>query len=179
MEEIRRSATEPGTPVGERLASSSLLQAPPPRVSRRASVRGLRRIAAGFPPAGRRPRWRALNWCSAGRPRKTARAGPRPSSGGAHFILTPAPADWPVEKRTWRRAAQKRGETAMRLSSLLSTTVTTASIWSSGMGASGGGASRWVEPIKDKVLPLIDSAANSYGANTGWPKRTEACDKSS
>ena len=34
--------------------------------------------------------------------------------------------------------------------------------------------------IKDKVLPLIDSAASSYvGANTGWPKRTEACDKSS
>ena len=41
-------------------------------------------------------------------------------------------------------------------------------------------ASRWVEPINDKVLPLIDSAANSYvSANTGWPKRTEACDKSS
>jgi branched-chain amino acid transport system substrate-binding protein len=37
-----------------------------------------------------------------------------------------------------------------------------------------------IEPIKDKVLPLIDSAANSYaGANAGWPKRTEACDKSS
>ena len=37
-----------------------------------------------------------------------------------------------------------------------------------------------IEPIKDKVLPLIDSAANSYvGANIGWPKRTEACDKSS
>ena len=41
-------------------------------------------------------------------------------------------------------------------------------------------ASGWIEPIKDKVLPLIDSAAGSYvGANTGWPKRTEACDKSS
>jgi branched-chain amino acid transport system substrate-binding protein len=41
-------------------------------------------------------------------------------------------------------------------------------------------ASGWIEPIKDKVLPLIDSAASSYvGANTGWPKRTEACDKSS
>jgi branched-chain amino acid transport system substrate-binding protein len=37
-----------------------------------------------------------------------------------------------------------------------------------------------IEPIKDKVLPLIDSAANSYAsANSGWPKRTEACDKSS
>jgi branched-chain amino acid transport system substrate-binding protein len=37
-----------------------------------------------------------------------------------------------------------------------------------------------IEPIKDKVLPLIDSAANSYAsANAGWPKRTEACDKSS
>jgi branched-chain amino acid transport system substrate-binding protein len=41
-------------------------------------------------------------------------------------------------------------------------------------------ASGWIEPIKDKVLPLIDSAANSYvTGNAGWPKRTEACDKSS
>ncbi len=41
-------------------------------------------------------------------------------------------------------------------------------------------ASGWIEPIKDKVLPLIDSAAASYvAANAGWPKRTEACDKSS
>jgi len=41
-------------------------------------------------------------------------------------------------------------------------------------------ASGWIEPIKDKVLPLIDNAANSYvSANTGWPKRSEACDKSS
>ena len=41
-------------------------------------------------------------------------------------------------------------------------------------------ASGWIEPIKDKVLPLIDSAANSYvSGNAGWPKRSEACDKSS
>ena len=41
-------------------------------------------------------------------------------------------------------------------------------------------ASGWIEPIKDKVLPLIESAASSYvSANAGWPKRTEACDKSS
>ena len=41
-------------------------------------------------------------------------------------------------------------------------------------------ASGWIEPIKDKVLPLIDSSANSYvSANAGWPKRSEACDKSS
>jgi branched-chain amino acid transport system substrate-binding protein len=41
-------------------------------------------------------------------------------------------------------------------------------------------ASDWIEPIKDKVLPLIESAAASYVAATaGWPKRTEACDKSS
>ncbi len=41
-------------------------------------------------------------------------------------------------------------------------------------------ASGWIEPIKDKVMPLIDSAASTYvGANAGWPKRTEACDKSS
>jgi len=40
-------------------------------------------------------------------------------------------------------------------------------------------ASGWIEPIKDKVLPLIDSAANNYVAgNTGLPKRTESFDKS-
>jgi branched-chain amino acid transport system substrate-binding protein len=37
-----------------------------------------------------------------------------------------------------------------------------------------------IEPIKDKVLPLINSAAEDYvKANAGWPKRTEPCDKSS
>jgi branched-chain amino acid transport system substrate-binding protein len=37
-----------------------------------------------------------------------------------------------------------------------------------------------IEPIKDKVMPLIESAALDYvKANTGWPQRTEACDKSS
>jgi branched-chain amino acid transport system substrate-binding protein len=41
-------------------------------------------------------------------------------------------------------------------------------------------ASDWIEPIKDKVLPLIEGAAKEYStANPGWPKRTEACDKSS
>jgi len=37
-----------------------------------------------------------------------------------------------------------------------------------------------IEPIKDKVMPLIESAAQDYvKANSGWPQRTEACDKSS
>ena len=37
-----------------------------------------------------------------------------------------------------------------------------------------------VAPIHDKVQPLINSAAEDYvKANSGWPKRTEACDKSS
>jgi len=37
-----------------------------------------------------------------------------------------------------------------------------------------------LEPIKDKVLPLIQSAADEYAkANAGWPKRTEGCEKSS
>jgi len=37
-----------------------------------------------------------------------------------------------------------------------------------------------IDPIKDKVMPLIDSAAEAYvKANAGWPKRTEPCDKSS
>jgi branched-chain amino acid transport system substrate-binding protein len=37
-----------------------------------------------------------------------------------------------------------------------------------------------IAPIKDKVLPLIQDAAENYvKANAGWPKRTESCDKSS
>jgi branched-chain amino acid transport system substrate-binding protein len=41
-------------------------------------------------------------------------------------------------------------------------------------------ASDWISPMKDKVRPLIDAAAKEYAAaNAGWPKRTEACDKSS
>ena len=39
--------------------------------------------------------------------------------------------------------------------------------------------SDWMQPIKSKVLPLIDEAAKAYAsANAGWPKRTEACDQS-
>jgi len=41
-------------------------------------------------------------------------------------------------------------------------------------------ASDWIEPMKDKVRPLIDAAAKEYAtSNAGWPKRTEPCDKSS
>jgi branched-chain amino acid transport system substrate-binding protein len=37
-----------------------------------------------------------------------------------------------------------------------------------------------IQPIKDKVMPLINSTAEEYvKANAGWPKRTEPCDKSS
>jgi branched-chain amino acid transport system substrate-binding protein len=40
--------------------------------------------------------------------------------------------------------------------------------------------SDWIEPLKDKVNPLIEEASKAYvGANSGWPKRSEACDKSS
>jgi branched-chain amino acid transport system substrate-binding protein len=40
--------------------------------------------------------------------------------------------------------------------------------------------SDWIEPMKDKVQPLLDAAAKEYvEKNTGWPKRTEACDKAS
>jgi branched-chain amino acid transport system substrate-binding protein len=40
--------------------------------------------------------------------------------------------------------------------------------------------SDWIEPLKDKVNPLIEAASKEYvGANAGWPKRSEACDKSS
>ena len=41
-------------------------------------------------------------------------------------------------------------------------------------------ASDWIEPLKDKVNPLIEQASKDYvGANSGWPKRSEPCDKSS
>jgi branched-chain amino acid transport system substrate-binding protein len=40
--------------------------------------------------------------------------------------------------------------------------------------------SDWIAPMKDKVIPLINSAAEDYvKQNAGWPKRTEPCDKSS
>jgi branched-chain amino acid transport system substrate-binding protein len=38
-------------------------------------------------------------------------------------------------------------------------------------------ASDWITPMKDKVQPLLDAAANDYvSKNQPWPKRTEACD---
>jgi branched-chain amino acid transport system substrate-binding protein len=37
-----------------------------------------------------------------------------------------------------------------------------------------------IEPMTDRVRPLLDAAAKDYAEkNTGWPKRTEACDKPS
>jgi branched-chain amino acid transport system substrate-binding protein len=40
--------------------------------------------------------------------------------------------------------------------------------------------SDWLAPMNDKVGPLIDEAAADYvKKNQPWPKRTEACDKSS
>jgi branched-chain amino acid transport system substrate-binding protein len=40
--------------------------------------------------------------------------------------------------------------------------------------------SDWITPMKDKVQPLLDAAAKDYVTkNQPWPKRTEACDKSS
>lgn len=40
--------------------------------------------------------------------------------------------------------------------------------------------SDWIEPMKDMVGPLLDAAAKDYvEKNTGWPKRTEGCDKAS
>jgi branched-chain amino acid transport system substrate-binding protein len=38
----------------------------------------------------------------------------------------------------------------------------------------------WITPMKDKVQPLLQQAAEDYVTKaTGWPKRTEGCDKSS
>ena len=40
--------------------------------------------------------------------------------------------------------------------------------------------SDWISPMKDRVRPLLEAAAKDYvEKNTGWPKRTEPCDKSS
>ncbi|HEY6903544.1 MAG TPA: hypothetical protein VI216_04505, partial [Candidatus Acidoferrales bacterium] len=40
--------------------------------------------------------------------------------------------------------------------------------------------SDWIQPMKEKVRPLLEEAAKEYvEKNTGWPKRTESCDKSS
>ncbi len=38
----------------------------------------------------------------------------------------------------------------------------------------------WITPMKDKVRPMLEKAAEDYVSKaTGWPKRTEECDKSS
>jgi branched-chain amino acid transport system substrate-binding protein len=47
-------------------------------------------------------------------------------------------------------------------------------------GAKWVKVSDWIAPMKDKVQPLLDAAAKDYVTkNPAWPKRTEACDKSS
>ncbi len=47
-------------------------------------------------------------------------------------------------------------------------------------GAKWVKGSDWIEPLKDKVEPLIAAAAKDYAAaNAGWPKRSEKCDGSS
>jgi branched-chain amino acid transport system substrate-binding protein len=47
-------------------------------------------------------------------------------------------------------------------------------------GAKWVKVSDWIAPMKDKVQPLLDAAAKDYvSKNPAWPKRTEACDKSS
>jgi branched-chain amino acid transport system substrate-binding protein len=36
----------------------------------------------------------------------------------------------------------------------------------------------WITPMKEEVRPLLEAAAKDYvEKNTGWPKRTEPCDK--
>jgi branched-chain amino acid transport system substrate-binding protein len=39
--------------------------------------------------------------------------------------------------------------------------------------------SEWMDPMKDDVMPLIDSAAGDYAKSNNWPARTEACQKGS
>jgi branched-chain amino acid transport system substrate-binding protein len=41
-------------------------------------------------------------------------------------------------------------------------------------------ASDWMDPMKEIVRPLIEAEAKDYASkNTGWPKRTEACQNAS
>jgi branched-chain amino acid transport system substrate-binding protein len=41
-------------------------------------------------------------------------------------------------------------------------------------------ASDWIAPQKDVVRPMLEAAAAEYAkSNTGWPQRTEACEKGS
>jgi branched-chain amino acid transport system substrate-binding protein len=47
-------------------------------------------------------------------------------------------------------------------------------------GAKWVKATDWIAPMKDKVRPLLETAAKDYvSKDTAWPKRSEACDKSS
>jgi len=39
--------------------------------------------------------------------------------------------------------------------------------------------SDWIEPMKDRVRPLLEQAAKDYSTANSWPARTEACQKGS
>ena len=43
-------------------------------------------------------------------------------------------------------------------------------------GAKWGKVSDWIEPMKDKVRPMLEADAKAYAdKNAPWPARTEAC----
>jgi branched-chain amino acid transport system substrate-binding protein len=44
-------------------------------------------------------------------------------------------------------------------------------------GAKWVKGSDWMEPMKDKVRPLLEAAAKDYATANNWPARTEACQK--
>jgi branched-chain amino acid transport system substrate-binding protein len=47
-------------------------------------------------------------------------------------------------------------------------------------GAKWTKVSDWIAPMKEKVRPMLEADADKYvKENTGWPQRTEKCDKSS
>ena len=47
-------------------------------------------------------------------------------------------------------------------------------------GAKWVKVSDWISPMKEKVRPMLEAAANDYvSKNQPWPKRTEPCDKAS
>ena len=47
-------------------------------------------------------------------------------------------------------------------------------------GTAWAKASDWIEPLSEKVMPLLEADAKAYAEkNAPWPVRSEVCDKSS
>ena len=80
----------------------------------------------------------------------------------------------------WKEIGARRLRRADARSPAPITTATTPAYMQHGTAPSGSRSPTGSQPMKDKVMPLLDAAAKDYvDKNAGWPKRTEACDKSS